>query len=113
MVFNINSRNDLYRRLFSRYKACSELKIPYEWVDYEGNDPLGYVLSLNLHRRHLNESQRAMVAARLANMGSGGYKSKDANLRVSHPEAAEMLNVSERSVSTAKKAQYRKEFTPP
>ena len=69
---------------------------------YSGADPVGFVVSLNLHRRHLNESQRSMVSARLANLSHGGDRKadQDANLRldVTRVQAAEMLNVSERSV---------------
>jgi hypothetical protein len=34
----------------------------------EGDDPLTFVVSMNLRRRHLDESQRAIIAATLANM---------------------------------------------
>ena len=40
-------------------------------VEYDGDDPLGYVLSLNLHRRHLTASQRSMLAEEVANMELG------------------------------------------
>jgi hypothetical protein len=39
--------------------------------EYSGDDPLGFVISHNLHRRHMNESQRGMVGAKLANLGKG------------------------------------------
>jgi hypothetical protein len=62
----------------------------------------------------MTESQRAMVAAKLANMTVGQPEKKSANLpntlfdqppsapQVSQSDAASMLNVSERSVNTAK-----------
>src|SRR5262249_42808299 len=46
----------------NRMDACQELGKPLKFRPYIGNDPVGFVLSANLHRRHLNESQRAMVA---------------------------------------------------
>jgi N6-adenosine-specific RNA methylase IME4 len=39
-------------------------------------DPLTFVVSKNLARRHLNDDQRRMVAARIANMGRGRPSSK-------------------------------------
>ncbi len=90
----------------NRYMAARELGIEYPRVEYDGDDPLGFVISHNLKRRHLSESQRAMVAAKLAKLPRGGDRRSDqsANLH-SGPTTAEagaMLNVSERTVKTAK-----------
>ena len=64
------------------------------------------MVSLNLARRHLNESQRAMVASKVANLQKGRPSKNSANLRsFSNGDAAKGLNVSERSVSSAKKVQ--------
>lgn len=57
----------------NRAIACQQLGIEPETRVFEGDDSelVAFVVSLNLHRRHLTESQRAMVAARIANLKPG------------------------------------------
>jgi hypothetical protein len=97
----------------NRYRACVMKGIDQRIEHYIGKDPLGFVLSMNLHRRHLTESQRAMVAAEIANLHQGEQKnSKPANLPVSpvsQANSAEMLNISERSVRDAVKVKDKAE----
>lgn len=48
-----------------RYKASRELEIDIEARVWEGGmDPVEYVVSRNIHRRHLTPGQRAMAAAK-------------------------------------------------
>lgn len=91
-----------------RRRACEELGIKCPTREWDGSESevAAFIVSLNLHRRHLDESQRAMVAARLANMRQGERTDlqPSANLpKVSSANAAEMLNVAERSVTSARK----------
>jgi hypothetical protein len=89
----------------NRYKACRALGIQPQVRTYTGTDPLGFVLSMNLVRRHLNESQRALVAADVATMRQGERTDLEpsANLqKVSQAKASELFNISARSVSDAK-----------
>src|SRR5271157_5534068 len=52
----------------NRYKACLELGIQCPSIECKnGDEPLTDIVSLNVIRRHLDASQRAMVAARIAN----------------------------------------------
>lgn len=46
-----------------RLRACQDTATPMRFEEYDGDEPAAHVLSLNLHRRHLSVSQRAMVAA--------------------------------------------------
>lgn len=55
----------------NRYIIARELGIEYPRVEYVGDDPLGFVLSKNLARRHLTDRQRADVAAKLAKLPRG------------------------------------------
>jgi hypothetical protein len=68
---------------------------------YYGTDPIGFVLSANLHRRHLNESQRAMVGAKMASFEVGDNQH---NLEgVSIDTASKLLNVGRASIARARK----------
>ena len=95
----------------NRYRACLRAGIEPRFVQWHGGGPLPELaLSLNLRRRHLDESQRAMVAARLSKWlvpkgeGARPDDSRSANLRTrekSRYVAAGMVNVSRRLVDHA------------
>lgn len=88
----------------NRYLACLKAGVEPKFKKYDGNgSPLSYVISLNLHRRQLDESQRAMVGARIANLEEGRPKKTSAIALVSQPEAAKIVNVSTDSLKRARK----------
>jgi hypothetical protein len=107
----------------NRYLACQRLGLQPKIRNYTGKDPVSFVISLNLHRRHLNESQRAAVAVKLKKLYAGEAKQRQvehghtapgrgktlsANLREvneqprkASQDAAKKLNVSPRLVEDA------------
>lgn len=84
----------------NRYRAARAMGVECKTQEYAGSDATGFVVSLNLHRRHLSESQRSVVAARLATLDKGVNQHTQICVP-SQATAAEMLNVSTRSVTTA------------
>lgn len=96
----------------NRYRACQKAGVPIRVESCASNDPLGFVIASNLHRRHLDESQRAMIAAKLANMNrtdtlrQGSRSANWQNGQVSQSNAARLLNASVRTVARA--AEVRK-----
>ena len=91
----------------NRYRACKIAAREPRTVDLSvGADPIAFVVSANLHRRHLNETQRGIVAAKLANMRRGGREanpSKDGIDPIAQEKAAKLLNVSTKTVERASK----------
>lgn len=88
----------------NRWRACDRLGIECPHRTYEGDDPIGFVVSMNLRRRHLDESQRAMVATRLANLPRGANQHVEIPT-TSQGQAATLLNVSRDTVIKARKIQ--------
>jgi N6-adenosine-specific RNA methylase IME4 len=91
----------------NRFQACMIGDVEATFVEYKGDNPLQFVISNNLHRRHLSESQRAMIAARIANGSWGGDRTASGKFAAcsekTQKDTADMLNVSERSVRSAAK----------
>ena len=107
-----------------RYLACRQARVEPTYRAVSPADPVAYVLSLNLHRRHLDVAQRAMVGAKAReyydskakermSLGGGDKKSASAKsgpVRVPDPihadardEVAETVGVCGSSIDSATK----------
>ncbi len=87
------------------FNACQKLGINPTYRKWNGKGSLvSFVVSLNLHRRHLDESQRGMVAAKVATVRQGERTDLPSiDGRLSQTQAATLLNVSNKTVERASK----------
>jgi ParB-like chromosome segregation protein Spo0J len=92
-----------------RFHACQDTDTEPTFRRYEGEEDegalLAFVLALNMERRHLDASQRAMIAASIANRGEGRPGKTPSIEGVSQSEAAALLNVGVATVERAAKVQ--------
>jgi hypothetical protein len=82
-----------------RYLACKMAEVEPKFETFAGGDPLDYVMRRNALRRHLNEAQRAMAAAKAADQKRGANQHSE-GLPIGR--AAALLNIGERSVARAR-----------
>lgn len=87
----------------NRQAACKLAGIEPLYTDFGGADPVSFVLSKNLHRRHLSESQRAMAAAMIVDWERGINQTTAGAANLQTRRAAKKLSISERSVFSAKR----------
>jgi len=89
----------------NRLRACKLLGrrfIEAQTYFGQGDAIVRFVISRNLHRRHLTTAQRVDIAARVAVGLHGGDRSKAQICALTQAEAANQRAVSERSVQNAK-----------
>jgi ParB-like chromosome segregation protein Spo0J len=95
-----------------RVRAMQELGIDVACHSselFDDDDPFAFAISVNLKRRHLTTSQRAMIASKLATLlhGTNQFDEKvDARIQAStttQEKAAEALNVGRSSIQEARK----------
>jgi len=95
----------------NRFRACKKAGIApkiEKWIKQPGSTEMSYIVSQNLHRRHLNDGQRAMIAVDIASCklgqrhGTTDLPSGRSSL-CSTKAAAKMVNVSVRSVGRAQR----------
>lgn len=90
----------------NRYRICKRYGYKYKIKAIKldtRDDALNWIVSNQLGRRNLDESQRAMLAAKLASAKRGGDHSANLPNATTQAAAAEKLNVSTRSVTSAAK----------
>jgi ParB-like chromosome segregation protein Spo0J len=90
----------------NRYRACQAAGVEPRFEEFDGGDPTAFVVSKNINRRHLNVSQRAMIAAKLAtippHVNRKYHDAENSASSLTRSEAAALLNVSEDSVTFAR-----------
>lgn len=110
----------------NRFRACQETGTAAKFSEYTGDSPAAYVVSLNLHRRHMDSGQKAAISvdflpileeeARSRQSKAGGdnrnralnQKFDEAEKGQALDKAAEMFGTNRQYVSDAKKLKEEK-----
>jgi FtsZ-binding cell division protein ZapB len=89
-----------------RYRACVQVGIkPTQFPFPDGKDPVAFVLSQNLHRRHLTPSQRAAAVVACAEWAPKGRPGKAETISgFREKDMAKAAGTSDRTIRDAKVA---------
>lgn len=85
----------------NRYRACRNADVPVRFEDFSGDDPLAFVISANLRRRHMNVAQKAITAARLETIDRG--RPRNGQPVVTRAELAALFGLSPRTLGRARR----------
>ena len=88
-----------------RYQACTSLGMEPTKFEFQGDDPVAFVLSQNLHRRHLSASQRAAAVVSCTQWRPvGKAKPETISGLKTEKEMAKTAGTSDRTIRDAKTA---------
>jgi ParB-like chromosome segregation protein Spo0J len=87
----------------NRYRAAQAAGVACPFQTFDGSDEeiLDFVVSQNIHRRHLSTGQRALIAATMATMRQGARTDLSPIGDKSQADAAQLMGVAKRSVERA------------
>lgn len=89
----------------NRLIGCRIARVKPTFIEVDTDDPIAYVISANQRRRHMTASRRAVIADELAQLATGRHSQQGAQNCapvVTQQKAADMMNVSRRSVQDAR-----------
>lgn len=97
----------------NRYNACKELNIEPKYVQFKGNekDAFYYVISENLHRRHLTSAERADIALIVLDYEEEQAKKRMKEAQHKLPEPQEQIPVGTSDVPTDTKKREPRAIT--
>jgi hypothetical protein len=81
----------------NRRKACRRAGVVPDYALLDGQDPVAYILSANVHRRNLTKGQRAIVMARIYPEPKRGRGNEDDGIK-----GAETASFSKRLLQNAR-----------
>lgn len=99
----------------NRLEACRRAGVQPKTAVWAGDDPIAAVWSFNCERRHLSDSQRAMIGEGFAKMKHGGNRKGD-NIKApagaltdsaSQVAAAQIVGVSRRLIQRARRVRAK------
>lgn len=88
-----------------RYVACEKAGVPFEAEEFDGEDPVAFVLSRNLHRRHLTAAQRVAAVAMCAEWAPAHRPEKGGTSSPLNPKPltnSQLADAADASVKTVK-----------
>lgn len=98
----------------NRHIACGISGTEPRYVEYSGDDPIAFVVSANIHRRHLTPIQLAALANTIANMEHGGDRRSNQAApgpieKTSQKKASDITGASPRTMRRLKKIKAHNE----